>query len=62
MTKHGETILVFRRKIKISNRRHKCRRQFAVLAVCKNIHPAGFKLLILENTVLNPVYDDYLMV
>lgn len=57
MTKHGETTGVFRRKIRSFKQKTQIQE-----TVYKNIHPTGFKLLILENTVLNPADEVYLMV
>ena len=56
MTEHRETILVFRRKTTSFKQKTQIQE-----AVYRNTYPAGFRLLILENTVLNPAYEVHLM-
>ncbi|XP_053774501.1 nuclear pore membrane glycoprotein 210 isoform X4 [Desmodus rotundus] len=55
--KQGDTILVS--GMKTGSSKLKARIQEAVY---KNVHPAEVRLLILENILLNPAYDVYLMV
>ncbi|XP_004581422.2 nuclear pore membrane glycoprotein 210 [Ochotona princeps] len=55
--KQGDTILVA--GMKTGSSKLKARIQEAVY---KNVHPAEVRLLILENILLNPAYDVYLMV
>ncbi|KAF6120714.1 nucleoporin 210 [Phyllostomus discolor] len=56
-SKQGDTILVS--GMKTGSSKLKARIQEAVY---KNVHPAEVRLLILENILLNPAYDVYLMV
>ncbi|KAI5182041.1 hypothetical protein MUG91_G35n16 [Manis pentadactyla] len=57
VAKQGDTILVS--GMKTGSSKLKARIQEAVY---KNVHPAEVRLLILENILLNPAYDIYLMV
>ncbi|KAM6215538.1 nuclear pore membrane glycoprotein 210 [Rhynchocyon petersi] len=57
MAKQGDTILVS--GMKTGSSKLKARIQEGVY---KNVHPAEVRLLILENILLNPAYDVYLMV
>lgn len=56
MTEHRETILVFRRKTTSFKQKTQIQE-----AVYRKTYPAGFRLLIWENTALNPAYEVHLM-
>ncbi|NXN09275.1 PO210 protein, partial [Indicator maculatus] len=57
VSKQGDTILVS--GMKTGSSKIKARIQESVY---KNVHPAEVRLLILENILLNPGYDIYLLV